>query len=182
MRDHVKKWMINLYPEAWRDRYSEEFLALLEEDTASSFSNILLGAIDAHLRPHVRRVHLTSTGETLEVGGVTMTERMRILLFGQRDRAMSAQRVLLCLVCATLVTLVLAKIKGVGILQGPRLEADPHALAVFCVFYPLVLIGIAAGRRVSRRPVVFWLVVVVTALLATSSFGVQLLFAVLNAH
>lgn len=45
--------LMRLYPAAWRRRYEEEFLALLEERPLSPFDvvDIALGALDARLRP-----------------------------------------------------------------------------------------------------------------------------------
>lgn len=47
------RWLIWLYPRAWRRRYGEEFLAALEEQrpSLSTAFDIILGAIDAHLHP-----------------------------------------------------------------------------------------------------------------------------------
>lgn len=45
--------LLRLYPRAWRERYGEEFAALLGERPASPRDtfDIVLGALDAHLRP-----------------------------------------------------------------------------------------------------------------------------------
>jgi hypothetical protein len=47
--------LVRLYPRAWRERYEEEFIALIEERPASLFDlhDIALGALDAWLRPQV---------------------------------------------------------------------------------------------------------------------------------
>ena len=49
--------LIRLYPEAWRDRYEAEFLALLETrpPTFGDRFDIIRGAIDARIHPQVRR-------------------------------------------------------------------------------------------------------------------------------
>jgi hypothetical protein len=46
-------WVLRLYPRAWRDRYEEEMLALLEQRPASivTLFDLLIGALDAHLDP-----------------------------------------------------------------------------------------------------------------------------------
>ncbi len=48
---HLKRWLLYLYPQAWRARYEEEFLALLEACPLSPWTiwDVCLGAIDAHL-------------------------------------------------------------------------------------------------------------------------------------
>lgn len=47
--------LLRLYPRAWRQRYEDEFAALLEHHTTSPrlILDIILGAIDAHLWPRV---------------------------------------------------------------------------------------------------------------------------------
>ena len=47
--------LVRLYPQAWRDRYGDEFAALLEErpPTAGDVLDTLRGALDAHLHPTV---------------------------------------------------------------------------------------------------------------------------------
>jgi len=45
--------LLNAYPEAWRERYREEMLALLDDDPPGvrGLASLLVGAADAHLRP-----------------------------------------------------------------------------------------------------------------------------------
>jgi hypothetical protein len=47
----VSNWLVRLYPRPWRDRYGDEFEALLEACLHSPLDvlDILLGALDAHL-------------------------------------------------------------------------------------------------------------------------------------
>jgi len=47
----LRRWLIGLYPRAWRQRYGEEFEALLEECLHSPLDalDVALGALDAHL-------------------------------------------------------------------------------------------------------------------------------------
>ena len=47
--------LVRLYPQAWRDRYEEEFLILLEErpPTTRDVVDTVRGAVDAHLHPHL---------------------------------------------------------------------------------------------------------------------------------
>jgi hypothetical protein len=66
------KELLRLYPKAWRARYEDEFLALMEQRTSSPLDafDIVVGALDAHLRPQVsaaevkpeRRALVNSTG------------------------------------------------------------------------------------------------------------------------
>jgi hypothetical protein len=52
------RWLLRLYPPAWRARYEEELLALLEDTplTARAAIDLLLGALDAHARPQIPRL------------------------------------------------------------------------------------------------------------------------------
>lgn len=52
--------LIRLYPAAWRARYEDEFLAVLEERPLSPFDafDIVLGALDARLRPRSLAIEL----------------------------------------------------------------------------------------------------------------------------
>jgi len=51
MRAAIRAWLVGLYPRPWRERYADEFSALLEECLRSPLDvlDILLGALDAHL-------------------------------------------------------------------------------------------------------------------------------------
>ena len=48
-------WLVRLYPRAWRDRYEEEFVAMLEQGRSSirDLFDVALGVVDAWLRPQV---------------------------------------------------------------------------------------------------------------------------------
>jgi len=52
-------WLLRLYPEAWRERYGEEFGAVLARQRASVglVLDVLGGAIDAHLHPQIQFSH-----------------------------------------------------------------------------------------------------------------------------
>lgn len=47
------RWLVRLYPRAWRLRYEEEFLELLQEQAPSLrlWFDVVVGALDAHLYP-----------------------------------------------------------------------------------------------------------------------------------
>src|SRR5215472_14205565 len=47
-------WMLRLYPRAWRKRYGEEMLALLEQHSITFWTviDLFLGALDARLDPY----------------------------------------------------------------------------------------------------------------------------------
>lgn len=50
-----RTWLLRLYPRAWRDRYEDEFAALLEQCPFSlgDLFDIIVGAIDARMHPCV---------------------------------------------------------------------------------------------------------------------------------
>jgi len=50
------KWLLQLYPAPWRERYGEEFGAVLASQRASPgmVLDVLGGAIDAHLYPQIQ--------------------------------------------------------------------------------------------------------------------------------
>jgi hypothetical protein len=52
-------WLLHLYPARWRERYGEEFLAVLAGQRASLglFFDILGGAVDAHVHPQIPQSH-----------------------------------------------------------------------------------------------------------------------------
>lgn len=71
----MRRRLIRLYPARWRDRYGDEFEALLEERPLGPFdvADIVLGAIDARLRLRGRSAVLTQArGFTmsLRIGGI----------------------------------------------------------------------------------------------------------------
>jgi len=49
------RWLVRLYPRAWRERYEEEFVAMLKQGHVSikDLFDVALGAADAWLRPQV---------------------------------------------------------------------------------------------------------------------------------
>lgn len=66
-------WLVRLYPRAWRERYEEEFVAMLEQGHVSirDLFDVALGAADAWLRPQV-----------LYERRLVMVTRMRGSVFG----------------------------------------------------------------------------------------------------
>jgi hypothetical protein len=67
-------FLLRLYPARWRDRYGDEFAAVLEERPIGPFdvADVLLGALDAHL--HLRGLgaasqHAKGFAMSLRIGG-----------------------------------------------------------------------------------------------------------------
>lgn len=68
-----RRTLLRLYPRRWRDRYGDEFLALLEQQpvTPAVILDVLFGALDAHLWAHRSPV--------AETAGERMMQRLRAL-------------------------------------------------------------------------------------------------------
>jgi len=71
----MRTLLIRCYPAAWRERYGDEFEAVLEERPLGPFdvTDILLGALDARLRMRDRRTGLDQQkgfSMSLRIGGI----------------------------------------------------------------------------------------------------------------
>ncbi|HET7704361.1 MAG TPA: hypothetical protein VFK35_13250 [Candidatus Limnocylindrales bacterium] len=71
----MNRFLVRLYPAAWRERYGEEFVALLEERPVGPFdvADVVLGALDARLRLRRQAVEAATlkgaTTMSLRIGG-----------------------------------------------------------------------------------------------------------------
>lgn len=70
----IEQFLVHLYPHTWRERYEEEFLAMLEQRPLSLLDgiDILFGALNAHLHPE-----LGTTGLSLREKMVRMISTLR---------------------------------------------------------------------------------------------------------
>ncbi len=68
------RWLLALYPAAWRERYAEEFLALLEDYPLSLLGvlDVLLGALDAHLHADAMFGRMIAMLERLRATAITV--------------------------------------------------------------------------------------------------------------
>lgn len=66
--------LLRLYPRAWRDRYGDEFVALLEKEGTGPrvVLNVLAGAFDAWVSPKVTDVYAPADANTLRFWRVQM--------------------------------------------------------------------------------------------------------------
>jgi hypothetical protein len=71
----ARSWLLRLYPSSWRERYGDEFAALLDECPLTPFTvfDIVLGALDAHIEPS------DETGRILRM--LQQTRRSAITVF-----------------------------------------------------------------------------------------------------
>ena len=74
MRRRDGGWLLRLYPPAWRDRYGEEFAALLAETRLSPFvvCDVVIGALDAHVHPELAPGRVLSMVSRLRTSAVTI--------------------------------------------------------------------------------------------------------------
>lgn len=137
--------LVALYPAAWRQRYGDEFLALLEDRPPSGLQlvDIAWGAVDAHLFPQAPEGRF----------------RMFTRLAGAAALAAGL------MLAVTRFTGLAALGAGVALLLGfVPLQVDlvggmgSVAVAAYTVFYPLALVGsIGIHLRLTRvRPNVAW--------------------------
>jgi len=71
----TRSWLLHLYPQSWRERYADEFTALLEDCALTPYTvfDVLLGALDAHIDPQ------DATGRILRM--LQQTRRSAITVF-----------------------------------------------------------------------------------------------------
>ena len=83
------RWLLRLYPKAWRDRYGEEFLTLLEECQPSLLDrfDIALGALDARLNPGIVSPPMQPVAAPLAM--TTTDERQQLSALQRRIDQMS---------------------------------------------------------------------------------------------
>jgi hypothetical protein len=77
------RWLLRLYPRRWRERYGDEFLALVEERGVSigALLDVLRGALDARLHPELGGTpELVSAGPSRAGRFDRFTRRSRTVL------------------------------------------------------------------------------------------------------
>ena len=107
-------WLLRLYPRRWRERYGDEFGAVLASQRASAglVLDVLAGAVDAHLHPQIQHSH----SEQINGGEDTMTLAMlqRCAAGGPRlstgDRRIAERFTVLSALVIALLYMVLTKI------------------------------------------------------------------------
>jgi hypothetical protein len=121
MRSRLGEICVALYPAAWRARYQPEILALIEDDPPhlSGLASLLLGAVDAHLRPR----RSWSSKATPQV-------RMRLSL------------------CGAFTCWILLSVAGLGFqreTEEPAFAAAGHSHPILALAHGTVLAGAALG-------------------------------------
>jgi hypothetical protein len=126
----ITRWLLWLYPAAWRARYAEEFLALLETQPAGPglVVDVVLNAVDARLHPQIARSSVAATVGGLVHGRSKALERftgrsLNVLQLADQEAAelghpfIGTEHLLLGL---------LGEPKGVATHVLRQLKVDPH--------------------------------------------------------
>lgn len=71
----ARSWLLRLYPQSWRERYGDEFAALLDDYSLTPLTvfDVMVGALDAHIAPP------DATGRILRM--LQQTRRSAITVF-----------------------------------------------------------------------------------------------------
>jgi hypothetical protein len=83
--------LLRLYPRAWRDRYGDEFLALIGDRPlpVAQIIDIISGAIDARLSSDVRRTTASRSQVTQLQGGTALMEFLKQSCIHDRKAVLS---------------------------------------------------------------------------------------------
>ncbi len=154
--------LLRLYPAAWRDRYEEEFLAVLEQRPLSPFDivDIALGALDARLRPRSLAIDLAPrrtpamnsriSGYAAIVGGTLALLMMAIGFLVPGSGSSPAAYLFPIAAIALLVALI-----GLSATQGRRLPVLTWAAAILPAAGLLAtLAGLIASAALGDRLIV----------------------------
>jgi hypothetical protein len=144
----VRSLLLRCYPAAWRARYGDEFLALLEERPLGPYdaADILIGALDARLRSH-RAAGSLERGlpMSLRLGGIAAILGAAILAvswFGTVSGALPLDgRALVALIFIGLVALLVA----LTILSAFQARAMPGLVWTAFAFAALGAIAYTVG-------------------------------------
>ena len=128
-------WLLRLYPARWRERYGEEFRAVLADQRPSLglFFDVLGGAVDAHLNPQILR-----SQEEQKKGDDTMTLAMLQLCaaggtkLSPGDRRVASRVTIFSALAIAALSLVLTKIyRGAAPVQALIYATAPALSMVY---------------------------------------------------
>ncbi len=124
------KWLVRLYPKAWRERYGEEFSEVLagQHTSIGLIVDVLGGALDARLHPQIH-VRQTSTAK----GDMMTADMMKRCALGEPK---ASKKAMLALAVAYLVlTFVYVRLSK-AFHGSPAVEAMGYSLfAVMMLVY-----------------------------------------------
>jgi hypothetical protein len=138
-------WLLRLYPAQWRERYGEEFAAVLASQRASvgMVLDVVSGAIDAHLYPQVQTSHSKSIQ-----GENTMTlEMLQRCAAGGPKLSPQDRRI------ASLV-MILSGLAMAGLYVGLTkiYHAAPAVQALFYASFPSLCLVYGEAAYLRKRP------------------------------
>jgi hypothetical protein len=92
MRVRTTDRLLRLYPPAWRERYGDEFAALLraERQTPWLMLDVLFGAVDAWMRPAARLRNGTASGDQTIMSRLARSCEANRTPFAPRDAILGA--------------------------------------------------------------------------------------------
>jgi hypothetical protein len=176
----ARSLLIQCYPARWRDRYGDEFAAVLGERALGPFdvADILLGALDAQLRLRGRGAQLVQGrgfSMTLRIGGIAAIVGAALLtiagFLGTGLVLVDGAVAPVLLVTGLAVLLVaVASLSAFQARVHPRLIWLSFALMAIGTVASLAgLIGLALGRDDSW---VVWFIGLMTALVGSALFAI----------
>jgi hypothetical protein len=143
-------WLLRLYPAQWRNRYGEEFAAVLAQQPASVglFLDVLSGAIDAHLHPQIQQLTSKQTDLKQIEGDDTMTKQMlqRCMAGGPKLSAQDQKIASIFMIGSALVMAVLY------IVLRKMYHAAPAVEAVGYASFPAMSLIYAQMAYLRKRP------------------------------
>jgi hypothetical protein len=146
----MRALLLRCYPAAWRSRYGDEFLAILEERPLGPYdvADVLLGALDARLRS--RR------------GGATSTSKGRGLSMSLRVGGIAA--------ILGAVMWAVAGLISIGV-AGHVDEGVPVVMLMTGILLLLVAVAGLSAFQARTHPGAIWVAFAVTAIGAVAFFG-----------
>jgi hypothetical protein len=138
------KWMVKLYPAAWRERYGEEFATVLEKQPTSLglLMDVLGGAVDARLHPQ------PAMAQTSKTNGDEMTSAMfqRCMVGGPKLSTREQKAASMAMIASALVMAVLY------IVLRKIYHAAPAVEAVGYASFPAMSLIYAQAAYLRKRP------------------------------
>ena len=138
------KWMVKLYPAAWRERYGEEFATVLAAQPMSLglVMDVIGGAVDARLHPQ------PSMAQTSRTNGDEMTSAMfqRCMAGGPKLSTREQKAASIAMIASALVMAVLY------IVLRKIYHAAPAVEAVGYSSFPAISLIYAQAAYLRKRP------------------------------
>jgi hypothetical protein len=166
----MRKRLLSLYPEAWRERYGDEMCALIDDSppSAAAILNLLRGALTAHLRPLGTSVPASRARGTISyVLGCFIVFCFFGAGFAKTSENFDYTERAHPLLGVSHAVILIAAILAAG--------------ALMLAAAPLVIASLVQARR-TREPALIRLIAVPPAAIAVFAGSVGLLALWLNAH